>query len=609
MEGRSEESRRAGRRLSPRRLWSKVRARPRLATAVGVVALFVLTLCVWLGYSLLGARSAIDDASEHAENAKSALLRGDTAIARQEASDAQDSVADARAKVGSAPLSWLGAIPGVGSPVVTVEEMSDVAYRLLDEVLVPLVDSPASTVLSSTGGERRVDLAALRDSIPALNDAVAPAASVAQAADEVPRSSWFGRVNNARDSLVRQTADLAEQLGNVSRAAPVLPQMLGADGPRNYLMVFQTNAEARGTGGILGGTAILHVENGAIKVEKPASNLELQLHYNPIDLGPEFQKMYGQWDATANWQNANFSPHFPYAAAIWRSIWAQHTGLTVDGVIATDPVALSYLLFGAGPVTLPNGEVIDSSNVVPITQNEAYFKFRAESEQPARKEYLQEISKAVIDAVNSPSDSMKTIVAGLGVAIDEGRLAVWSAHPEEQQALESLPIAHLVPTDPAPYANVIVNNGAGGKLDYYLQRAIGYWAGPCAGPTRDSAVSVVLTNTAPPGLDYPSYLVGRRTAETQYEGPPGTNRSIVSLFATEGATLKKVTINGIQLPFALTTTERGHPVYTVPVVIEPEKSATVIWEMTEPTAPGTPQLPVQPLVLPAAVALEVPTCS
>ena len=316
--------------------------------------------------------------------------------------------------------------------------------------------------------------------------------------------------------------------------------------------------------------------------------------------------MYGgDLASTTNWQNANFSPHFPYAAQIWRSIWAQHSGLTVDGVIATDPVALSYILSAVGPIQMPDGEIIDESNVVDITLNQAYFRFG--EDQYARKDYLQDIAKAVIEKINSRSGSMKDLFKAISRAVSEQRISVWSANPTEQEFIAGTAVAHTVPEDSAPYANVIVNNGAGGKMDYYLARSIAYRADSCEDERRNSTVDVQLTNTAPMRDDYPSYLVGRRTEVTQYPGPPGTNRSVVSLFATEGAELSQVTINGAP-SFAIMTKELGHPVFTVQVLTQPGKSADIQFQMTEPAASGEARVPIQPLVIPAHVEVDVPTC-
>lgn len=591
--------------------WRRVRdtltARPKLLAGVGVPVLLLTLFFGWLGVALLGTYLGLAGARDHAETAKSALLSGDTATARTEIDAATAAAATAHETSTSAPLSWVAAVPGVGSPVRTVQGVSDIIHRVMAEVLTPAANSDGLSMLNPKGsGGHHIDLAALTTSLPQLQQSAAAAAAVDEAAAHIPQSAYLGVVNDARAAVIEETGTLSNLLGNASKAAEIVPSMLGANGPRNYLMVFQTNAEARGTGGLMGGSAILEANGGSIGLAKAASNLDLGLDYKPIDLGPEFNAMYGRFKSTSNWQNANFSPHFPYAAEIWRSIWAQQNGLAVDGVIATDPEALSYILGAVGPVTLANGDVIDSSNVVSITENEAYFRFG--DDQLGRKAYLQEISKAVIDKVNSADGSMKDLLQAIGRAVGEGRLLVWSAHPEEQKILADSPLGGIVPTDTAPFANVIVNNGAGGKLDYYLKRDISYTADGCAGPTRQSTVAATLTNTAPTRDDYPSYLYGRRTPETAYDGPPGTNRSVVTLFATQGATLRKATVNGKAAPIVLTNVERGHPTFTVVVITKPGDSADIVFDLTEPTAPGAPRVPVQPLVLPATVHVDVPTC-
>ena len=64
--------------------------------------------------------------------------------------------------------------------------------------------------------------------------------------------------------------------------------------------------------------------------------------------------------------------------------------------------------------------------------------------------------------------SPSALLEALGKA-GERRIAVWSPSPADQKQLEETPLAHVVPDDPAPYDEVIMNNLGGNKLDYYLQ--------------------------------------------------------------------------------------------------------------------------------------------
>ena len=147
--------------------------------------------------------------------------------------------------------------------------------------------------------------------------------------------------------------------------------ILGFTTDKKYLLVFQNSAEARGTGGIIGAYAVVNFHKGALSVVRKGSNADLQQASKlPIDLGSEYFNLYG--NDPAIWQNSNESPHFPYAAKIWLSLWKKQSGQILDGVISVDPEAISYVLSILGPVTLPSGEIINASNVVEKTLSTSY---------------------------------------------------------------------------------------------------------------------------------------------------------------------------------------------------------------------------------------------
>ena len=200
--------------------------------------------------------------------------------------------------------------------------------------------------------------------------------------------------------------------------------------------------------------------------------------------------------------------------------------------------------------------------------------------------------------------SPQALLDALGKAAGEGRIAVWSADPALQQVLSGTKVGNVVPDDAAPYAGVVVNNQGGNKLDYYLSREIEYVADSCVGDTRSSTVTVRLTNNTPAG-EFPDYVAG--LFETVGNVPKGTNAVDLSLLATSGATLDKVTVNGAQ-QFVFTGTELGHPVFNVRPMIQRGKTTVVKFELTEPSAPGEARVPVQPLVDSPNVTVNVPNC-
>lgn len=281
--------------------------------------------------------------------------------------------------------------------------------------------------------------------------------------------------------------------------------------------------------------------------------------------------------------------------------------MNVDGVIAIDPVALSYILGAVGPVTMPDGEVVTRDNVVELTESTAYLRFP--TDQVARKQYLQDIASAVVTKMTGPVVSPRQLLDALGKSVSERRIAIWSAVPEDQKLLEQTPLAHVLPDDAAPFAGVVLNNLGGNKLDYYLRTQIEYAADECRGPTRASTVSVKLTN-AVPNKPLPDYVAGASglSPELGLSLPDGTSVTSVRLFATKGSELAGVILNGERVP-AIHYTERGHPVFEVQVIMTAGQTADIMFQLSEPTVSGAPRAPSQALVETSIPRVLVPECS
>ncbi|WP_394855449.1 DUF4012 domain-containing protein [Rhodococcus cercidiphylli] len=577
------------------------RKRP-ILISVGVFLVIVIAFVVWLGYEAYSAQSSLTATRDSATQAKDALLDGDSAGAEAAAARASESADDAVSATTSIPFSIAKAVPYLGSPLKSVAQISDVVQGLAVDVLAPASAAGASLNPSSlVEGGGKVDTAALRDAQPVLQQTSAAADELSERAQQVDEPAFLGVVDEARTSLIDQTHELATLLTNTRIASELLPSMLGDNGPRSYFLAFQTNAEARGTGGLLGGYGIIRAENGTARVDTLGANNELEFAEQPIDLGPEYNALWAPRNTTTDFRNSNASPHFPYAGQIWSSMWTEQTGEVLNGAIATDPIALSYILGATGPVTLADGEQITADNVVEITLSTAYSRFG--DDQLARKAYLQEIAAAVVQKMTTGAAPTRSLLDAVGRAGSEGRISVWSADPAEQAILAGTKVGHVLPDSPAPYANVVVNNAGGNKLDYYLTRDITYSAESCTAGTRKSTVTATLTNNVDPaGLT--SYVASTFQPTVEY----GTNESIVYLYGTQGAKITSMKVNGITGFSIQAGTELGRPVQAAYLTIPPGQSQTVTWELEEPSAPGKATVPVQPLVDQPTVTIDVPEC-
>lgn len=582
--------------------------RRRVIRVLGLAALLGLTgfLC-WLGFEGYTAKSDLERARASAQHSKEALSGGDLDGAVRFASDAEVDAKHANSATRSMPWSLATHVPWLGSPFKTAQQISQVVLGLTADVMKPAAELGAALSPSHLIKGSQVDVQTLREKEPAISKIAAEARNLQADAAAISDPAYLSMLRNARSELQTQLAKVSNLLDRADLTAKVAPLLMGVDGPRTYFMGFQTNAEARGTGGILGGFGILHFDHGVPSVNALGPNTELTGPFKPLDLGPEFDQEYGYANPSTDFRNSNLSSHFPYAAQIWRSMWAQQSGTDVDGVIAMDPVALSYVLDATGPLALPDGELITAANVVELTESTAYQRFP--TDQRARKNFLQDIATTVVRRMTGAVDSPRRLLDALGKAVSERRISMWSASADEEKLLEQTPLAHTIPDSATPYAAVVINNLAGNKVDYYLRQEVTYEADGCAGETRSSTVTVKLRSVVP-DTPLPEYVAGSLglSRNVPIVLPSGTMLTSVRLIATKGAKLTGAFSNGQQIG-VFTGSDRDHPTFEIQVAIPPRQSGELTFRLSEPTVEGVAQVPPQPLIDAATPTIKVPACT
>ncbi|MFD5742897.1 DUF4012 domain-containing protein [Streptomyces massasporeus] len=515
---------------------------------------------------------------------------------------AQDAVRSAaghaaRARSLTTGPAWFPAahLPVVGGPFRTVRGIAEASDRLTRDVLSPLARTVAELGSTGTDDGRHLDLAALRRVAPLLEEASRSAAEVRADVDDLPHGTWLPTTDRARAELARQLDQFTPLAHDAAAAAKLLPPILGAQGPRRYLAVFENTAEARGTGGLPGAFAVLTADRGRLSFEYFGNDIELSKAHADIDLGAEYEGLYGPGAPTRTWVNSNMSPHFPYAARIWAAAWQRHSGQTVDGAFGLDPGAVSGLLAASGPARLPDGSVVAAHNVVDLSERASYT---LHPDFQRRKAYFLEVARAVaIRLLGASTDPPRrtALFSALHRQLGEGRIKAWSAHPEEQRELLGRSFGGALPEGPAPMAGLVVNNAAGTKLDYYLDRQLVWAPGRCVGGQREVTATVRLTNRAPVrGL--PPYVIQRVDAP-RYATRPGDNRLLVSYYASAEATLSGATLDGRPTQVSHGA-ERGHPVFTLDVELPARSTRTLVLHLLEQPSDRPPLVLRQPLVHP-----------
>jgi len=572
----------------------------------GLIAVLILSgLCLaWLVVTALLARRDLmalrSEATELGGQLRVADVRGATATAEAMSNHARR----AHRLTGGPIWAVAGRIPGIGEPVTTVRGITFAADDLGSHALPALVAAGRQLDGGALRGpDGRVVVERLRGMMPGIAAAAASIDRSARGVEGLPSHTWFHSIDGARARVLTELGQLSGTVRVAEQTGNLLPRMLGADRPRRYFLAFQNDAEARGTGGLPGAFAIVRAEDGRIQFERFLNDGALAGVSAPVNLGRDYEALYGNTASERLYVNSNLSAHFPYAAAIWAAMWQRKTGQTLDGALAVDPVALSYLLEVTGPAAAPDGTQITAANVVEMTQNSSYRRFGRDND--GRKKFLLDVASAVAARITGARGNPGGLVKALVRAADERRLLVWSADPATQIDLERTPVAGAIPRTTDAYAGMWVVNEGGNKLDYYLDRSLTWERSGC-GPTRTVTVTLRLQNSVPPEAVSP--WIAERSDKHPYPIRPGDNRVSIYYAATNGALLDSVDLDG-RPTFAGSAFERGHPLFTVDVELPQRQSRTVVLHLTEPQTPNMPLVLRQPLVRPFSATVRDTPCA
>ena len=342
-----------------------------------------------------------------------------------------------------------------------------------------------------------------------------------------------------------------------------------------------------------------HFESDAV-LEPVATGHRVQ---TGLDFGAQYRAAYAQSLPTTSFLNSNVSPNFPYAAQIWARMWEQVSGEHVDGAVAVDPTVLGYVLAATGPVTLPSAMVIDAPNVVSLTEREEYTMF---NDNLARTAFLIAVLTASSHALISGRGDANELAQLMVTASEQQRLQVWSANSAIEKELAATSYGAVVAPTTRPLIAPVLNNTSGGKLDYYLTRTLTYHRSGC-GPSRDVLITLTLTNSAP-AYGLPPYVTDRLDANRPANSRPGDYSTLLDYYATRGAQLLSVRVNGTPTTAAAYTVD-GQPMFRLPVQLRRGATQTIELHLQEPPGSGAPQIWRQPGVTPMTVTAYSQSCS
>ncbi len=333
--------------------------------------------------------------------------------------------------------------------------------------------------------------------------------------DALPEQ-YRARVTQVRTALPLTTA----LLRGYTEHQTLLAELLGMNGPRNYLFLFQNNHELRATGGFIGSYALLEMNQARIRrfFVDGIFNPDGQLKENIVPPKP-IQKISAGWSL----HDSNWFPDFPTSAEKAIFFYEKTGGPTVDGIITLTPEVLERILTLVGPVSLPEyGVTIEAENFMPILQEEVEVKYDREENNP--KKILGDLTEVLIRRFLSFDHPQETWKLGglLAELLNEKHILLYARHPDIEQLIRGVGWSGEVIETPRDYLSVIHTNINGYKTDGVIRESISHTAEiQSDGRVRDT-VSITREHTG---------------GNTPYDWWNKVNADYLRVYVPQGATL------------------------------------------------------------------------
>ena len=256
-----------------------------------------------------------------------------------------------------------------------------------------------------------------------------------------------------------------------------IPNLLGQNERKTYLVLFENNMELRPTGGFIGSFGLITFDGGRLSDltvnDVYTADGQLNGHVEPPLPIKNYLGEASWWLRDSNWD-----PDFPTSAKRAEWFLDKELGKKVDGVIATDLYPIKEILKVTGSVFLSDyNSTITSENLYETTQNEVQNNFFPGTHKKAS--FLTALSRSLLGELTGLKASQKLgVLKSFYDSLNDRHIQIYLHDSTPQEALSSLQWDGAVISPNcgkncyADLVGVVEANVGMNKSNYFIQRSI-----------------------------------------------------------------------------------------------------------------------------------------
>ncbi len=364
--------------------------------------------------------------------------------------------------------------------------------------------------------------------------------------------------------------DLYEISQRASIITPLIPEIIGTDGGRKYLVLNLNNNELRPGGGFIGSYSTLDFNYGKFSSLKVGDiyDIDGQLKQKIPAPAPLVDHL-----GVDGWylRDANWDPDFKNNYPVIKEFYLKETGENIDGVIAIDLEFIKSILEYVGPVTLEDySETVTSENIVELGQKYSEVNFFAGSRQ--KKNFFSLLSRKLVDQLLT---DRKYLTPEFLSIIDRSLLTqsmqVAFSNQKVEYGLDALGLANKIPgknylpdaQGTQDYLMVVDANLGANKSNAYLKKKLNYQINLDKNGNILSDLKINYLNNSPSN-----------------SWPAGEYKNYLRIFVPRGSKLEKVTLDSQDITGQFQSFDDGVLTFfagNILIPVSSEKSLNVLY--------------------------------
>lgn len=405
-------------------------------------------------------------------------------------------------------------------------------------------------------------------------------------------------LNNLFTTYEEQVQGVRQSLTTLQQLKEHLPEILGENAQKTYIILLQNNQELRPTGGFIQAVAVVRFKNGVLSSSKVMSSYDIDKKFKgEVDSPEEIKKYLGE----NSWyfHDSNWNPHFPDTARQAAWFVEQTTKDKPDGVFAINLDTVGDLIDVYGELALDEyNEVVTGKNLAERMLFHAEDSLNPEN---GKKDYGVVILEKLLDNIkNTPRNKAIPLASAINKNLNSQQLLVTIFDEKIQDSLGNLGWngAMVEPQCPSQFnkeecvvdeiaqaeANIAIN-----KANYYLKRKI------------EQNISLGAGS-----VDHQRIITYQNESSTD-TWPQGAYKAYVRFYLPEKAKLKNIIFDsktitrgkirqykesgrrvvGVEIEVPVSSTKKLELNYSTPLPTEKTPFSYVFFDQKQPGTSGT----------------------